>query len=143
MLSDGEHFKSSHDRFGHAQGDEVLCAFAAVLRQNTRDDDLIGRWGGEEFLLVCRVGDEHGALEIANKLRAKVEAGEFGVLGKLTASFGVYYCETAPADLGPAVSCADHALYAAKEGGRNCVILYQPPLELPLAPTDPATRRRP
>ncbi|HWI86840.1 MAG TPA: GGDEF domain-containing protein, partial [Sphingomonas sp.] len=55
MLIDVDHFKSINDRFGHMLGDEVLCAFAGILRQHTRDDDLIARWGGEEFLLVGRV----------------------------------------------------------------------------------------
>lgn len=141
MLIDVDHFKSINDRFGHTRGDEVLSAFAQVLRNNTRDDDLIGRWGGEEFLLIGRVSDEVAALEIANKLRAVVEKSDFGGNCRLTASFGVYYCDSAPGNLGSSVSCADRALYDAKEQGRNRVVQYHPPadVELPLRPDDLAS----
>ena len=128
MLIDVDHFKSINDRFGHMMGDDVLSAFAEVLQSHTRGDDLIGRWGGEEFLLVCRVLDAHAAVEIANKLRATVENNEFGIHGALTASFGVYYCDVAPGNLGVGVTCADHALYDAKEKGRNRVVLYHAPV---------------
>ena len=125
MLIDIDHFKSINDRFGHAQGDEVLAAFAALLRGNTRDADLIARWGGEEFLLVARVSDAPAAVEMANKLRMLISTTSF-VHGRLTASFGVNVCATLPAKLGPAISAADRALYKAKNEGRDRVVLHAP-----------------
>lgn len=124
MLADIDHFKRINDKHGHALGDEVLAAFAAVLRKNVRDTDLIARWGGEEFLLIAHVSDADAALDIANKLRLKIAATEFPH-GRLTASFGVYYCDRLPEKVRPAIGLADRALYAAKEGGRNRTILYE------------------
>ena len=125
MLIDIDHFKAINDGFGHEQGDEVLAAFAALLRDHTRDSDLIARWGGEEFLLIGRVSDPHAAVEIAEKLRGLIAAHSF-VHDKLTASFGVHYCDRLPENPGPAIACADRALYAAKQQGRNIVVRYVP-----------------
>ncbi len=126
ILIDIDHFKAVNDRWGHMQGDEVLVAFAALLRQNLREDDLIGRWGGEEFLLVVRGGDADTAMELADKLRGKIEQHDFGIGRGVTASFGVEFSETAPDLLGTGVAHADRALYAAKEQGRNRVVFYYP-----------------
>ena len=123
MLADIDHFKAINDRHGHVVGDEVLAAFAALLRKNVRDTDLLARWGGEEFLLIGHVSDAQAAVDIANKLRLKVAAADFPH-GKLTASFGVYYCDRLPDKVRPAIGCADRALYAAKESGRDRVVLY-------------------
>jgi diguanylate cyclase (GGDEF)-like protein len=125
MLIDIDHFKAINDRLGHVQGDEVLAAFAALLRNNTRETDLIARWGGEEFLLIVPVTDALAAVDIADKLRALIAASHF-IHDKITASFGVCFCETLPDKLGPAISRADHALYTAKAEGRNRVVLYDP-----------------
>jgi len=126
MLIDIDHFKAINDRLGHVQGDEVLAAFAALLRNNTRETDLIARWGGEEFLLILAVTDALAAVEIADKLRALIAASHV-IHDKITASFGVYFCDTLPDKLGPAISRADRALYTAKAEGRNRVVLYHPP----------------
>lgn len=123
MLADIDHFKAINDRHGHVLGDEVLAAFAALLRKNVRDTDLLARWGGEEFLLIGHVSDAQAAVDIANKLRLKIAAAEFPH-GTLTASFGVYYCDRLPEKVRPAIGCADRALYAAKESGRDRVVLY-------------------
>ena len=126
MLIDLDHFKAVNDQFGHVLGDEVLTTFASLLRTHTRDSDLIARWGGEEFLLIARVSDGRAAVEMANKLRLLVAATSFPH-GRLTASFGVYYCDRLPEKIRPVIGFADRALYAAKEGGRDRVVLYQPP----------------
>jgi len=124
MIADIDHFKTINDRHGHVVGDEVLAAFAELLRKSVRDTDLVARWGGEEFLLIGHVHDAHAAVDVANKLRTKIEATEFPH-GSLTASFGVYYCDRLPEKVRPAIGFADRALYAAKEGGRNRVVLYE------------------
>ena len=123
MLIDLDHFKAVNDQFGHVLGDEVLASFAALLRSHTRDSDLIARWGGEEFLLIARISDMRAAVEMANKLRLLVAAASFPH-GRLTASFGIYYCERLPEKIRPAIGFADRALYAAKEAGRDRVVQY-------------------
>lgn len=123
MLADIDHFKAINDHHGHVVGDEVLAAFADLLRRNVRDTDLIARWGGEEFLLIGHVSDAAVAVEIANKLRLKIAGAEFPH-GRLTASFGVYFCDRLPEKVRPAIGYADRALYAAKEGGRDRVVLF-------------------
>ena len=123
MLADIDHFKTINDRHGHVVGDEVLSAFADLLRRSVRDTDLIARWGGEEFLLIGHVSDAHAAVEIANKLRLKIADAEFPH-GRMTASFGVYFCDRLPDKVRPAIGYADRALYAAKESGRDRVVLY-------------------
>jgi len=126
ILLDVDHFKAVNDRFGHSAGDQVLADIAAILTENTRGGDIVGRWGGEEFLLICSITDQDAAMTIAGKLRASIEAHGFPIVGRVTASLGVYCCSGATEALEKLVSRADIALYAAKEQGRNRVVLYQP-----------------
>jgi len=126
ILLDVDHFKLVNDRYGHSAGDHVLAGIAQILSDNTRTGDIVGRWGGEEFLLICSIADQDSAMKIAAKLRTSIEAHDFPVVGHVTASMGVY-CVNGQADaLEQIVSYADAALYAAKEQGRNRVMMYQP-----------------
>ncbi len=126
ILLDVDHFKLVNDHFGHSAGDQVLAGIARILTDNTRSGDIVGRWGGEEFLLICSVQDHDAAMKIATKLRVGIEAHDFPVVGHVTASLGVY-CRNGQVDaLEQIVSYADAALYAAKEQGRNRVVMYQP-----------------
>jgi len=135
MIADIDHFKMINDRHGHVVGDEMLAKFADLLRRNVRDTDLIARWGGEEFLLIGHVSDAQAAVDIADKLRIKIAAAEFPH-GAMTASFGVYYCDRLPDKVRPAIALADRALYAAKESGRNRVILHESGSENPISRAD-------
>lgn len=123
VLLDIDHFKLVNDTYGHQVGDDVLTTFAKVLSSHTRESDVVGRWGGEEFLIVCRETDRDGVAALAEKLRATVQETPFPVVGNKTASFGVavFDGEESMKDL---VSRADGALYAAKEGGRNRVEIH-------------------
>lgn len=126
ILLDVDHFKSVNDRFGHSVGDQVLADIATILTENTRTGDIVGRWGGEEFLLVCQAADQDAAMGIAGKLRLAIEGYSFSMVGRVTASLGVYCCGGQADALEQLVSHADAALYAAKEQGRNRVVMYQP-----------------
>jgi diguanylate cyclase (GGDEF)-like protein len=126
ILLDVDHFKAVNDRFGHSAGDQVLTRIAEILTENTRGGDIVGRWGGEEFLLICSVTDQDAAMAIAGKMRASIEAHDFPVVGHVTASLGVYCASGPMAALEQLVSYADAALYAAKEQGRNRAVLFQP-----------------
>jgi len=126
ILIDVDHFKRLNDRFGHDYGDEVLSALAGVIGRNIRLVDITARWGGEEFVVVCADVDRKGALRIAEKLRACVEAHDFGRGNSVTASFGIHWAPDSTEDLAVLVAAADKALYAAKAAGRNCCRLHRP-----------------
>ncbi len=120
VLLDVDHFKSINDVHGHQIGDQVLIELAATLSTNTRDLDVIGRWGGEEFLIIASDTDMAGATELAEKLRKSVADHSFSAAGTRTASFGVtaYRIGDSIAEL---LTRADRALYRAKANGRNRV----------------------
>lgn len=120
ILLDIDHFKSVNDTHGHQTGDQVLIAIAKLLKQGTREVDTIGRWGGEEFLVVCPDTDADGAMALAQKLRQLIANHYIPVVGQKTSSFGVALYkddETIEALL----ARADKALYRSKENGRNRV----------------------
>lgn len=117
---DLDFFKSVNDRFGHVEGDQVLVAVAAVLRSTVRASDLVGRWGGEEFMVICPATSGDGGLQLAEKIRERVAEYEFGRARRLTISQGV--AEFGADDsLESIVMRADRALYRAKEKGRDRV----------------------
>jgi diguanylate cyclase (GGDEF)-like protein len=122
VLADLDGFKDVNDEYGHAVGDEVLRAFADVLRQTVRESDVAGRWGGEEFLLLLPGADEEGAVQLADRIRvALADRSIPGAPGlSVTASFGVaeYAGESNSDDL---VVAADSALYRAKRAGKDRV----------------------
>ena len=122
VLADLDGFKDVNDEYGHAVGDEVLRAFADVLRQTVRESDVAGRWGGEEFLLLLPGADEEGAVQLAERIRVALAARSIpGAPGlRVTASFGVaeYAGESNSEEL---VAAADRALYRAKRAGKDRV----------------------
>lgn len=121
ILLDIDHFKKINDSFGHQTGDRVLVKVAETLSQRVRDVDIIGRWGGEEFLVVCPETGLDGALSLAEVLRTGIESQSFHEAGKVTCSFGVAALE-AEDSYYSFVKRADEALYQAKEAGRNRVV---------------------
>jgi two-component system chemotaxis family response regulator WspR len=130
VLADLDNFKSINDRYGHLVGDEVLKNVGKQFRAGLRDTDLVGRYGGEEFLLILTNTSSEGAGAFCNRLRDSLERSTITTEEKfaihLTASFGVagytFGSETAE-DM---VRMADQNLYVAKRQGRNRVVLGQP-----------------
>ncbi|WP_269497341.1 sensor domain-containing diguanylate cyclase [Castellaniella sp. S9] len=120
ILLDLDHFKQVNDVHGHLVGDEVLVSTARILTANTRITDTVGRWGGEEFLIVVPNAGLGDAARLAEKLRSGIEAHDFPAVGKMTASFGVT-CFEPEDDVVTMISRADMTLYAAKHAGRNRV----------------------
>lgn len=120
ILTDIDHFKLINDTFGHESGDTILCQVGECLQQQIRAGDVLGRWGGEEFLILTTEKEAHSALHLAHRLRVAVEAFEFSQGIPVTASFGVTLsCEQdTPISL---IKRADLALYRAKHNGRNRV----------------------
>ena len=123
IVIDLDHFKKINDHRGHYDGDRVLQTVGDVLREHTRNTDGLGRWGGEEFVLVCPGASLSKAANLAEKLRQRIMQTNFIPEDPIavTASFGV---ATAPAgtEFDDAFRQADQALYLAKSRGRNCVV---------------------
>lgn len=120
IMADIDHFKQVNDEHGHQAGDEVLAEIARLLASGTRASDRVGRWGGEEFLVLCEDTGREGAIAAAEKLRRRVEERVFPDIGRITCSFGVATYEQGQ-DREALFRRADEALYRAKRGGRNRV----------------------
>jgi len=129
FLLDIDHFKNYNDTYGHLPGDELLKRMGALLRENSREHEVVGRYGGEEFLVVMPNTTKDVAVRVAERIRMLVEGStlqqqDAEPIGRVTISGGV---ATAPAD-GEEVDAllrnADTALYQAKRTGRNRVVAY-------------------
>jgi diguanylate cyclase (GGDEF)-like protein len=129
-LIDVDRFKSINDRFGHASGDAVLQRLGEVMGRQLRGGDVLGRWGGEEFLLFAPGTPVSSAAELGDRVRRAVAAHVFPHSEPVTVSIGMTQCW--PADeLASLLKRADEALYRAKTGGRNRVELALAPAESP------------
>ena len=125
VMGDIDFFKRLNDTYGHAAGDYVLKRIASILRDRLRKDDLISRWGGEEFLILLAAVDINQGREIAGTLRSAVEAERFrlpdeDVMLRVTITFGVSTFRRSE-DLDRCLKEADKALYLGKRSGRNRV----------------------
>ena len=123
IVIDLDHFKRINDHRGHYDGDRVLQAVGELLRLHTRNTDGLGRWGGEEFVLVCPGASLSKAANLAEKLRERIMQTNFLPEDPvaITASFGVA-TSAAGANFDDVFRQADQALYLAKSRGRNCVV---------------------
>jgi diguanylate cyclase (GGDEF)-like protein len=120
ILVDIDFFKKINDKYGHNQGDITLKEIASILKTEIRESDHVGRWGGEEFLVICPETDIDGAYTLAEKLRKTINEYKFTNVGHRTASFGVTTC-TDDCTFENMINRADKALYTAKSDGRNKV----------------------
>ena len=125
IMLDIDWFKTVNDTHGHVVGDIVLRAVAQVLRERARETDTVGRWGGEEFLILCPGTTATGAATLAEDLRAAVAHLTFDVQGlAVTVSAGVVVCADPGLEYEQLVQAADRALYKAKEH-KNTVVTGQ------------------
>lgn len=121
VMIDIDHFKAVNDRHGHRVGDAVLQGFANLLVAHSRSTDIVGRWGGEEFMILYSNTNLEGAYHHAEKLRQVIAGTVFENIQGITASFGVV--QAIPGiTLARLLQNVDEALYAAKNRGRNCVV---------------------
>lgn len=126
ILSDLDHFKSINDKYGHEAGDAALTRVALVLRRALRESDVVGRWGGEEFMAILPGTDAAAAAEVAERMRLAIAVTTFeGVAENTTISLGVASSEQLQ-DTGLEwdllIKEADQRLYRAKHDGRNRVV---------------------
>lgn len=127
LLLDLDHFKQVNDRYGHPAGDEVLREVSALLLAESRTADHIGRWGGEEFVLILPDSAWEAALKVAERVVKRIDAHHFHRVGHITGSVGgscLEFGDTAAR----LVKRADEALYQAKEAGRNRVVIDAAPV---------------
>ena len=120
-ILDIDHFKKVNDTFGHNIGDEVLCRFANELVNNMRQEDLICRWGGEEFVILLWETTVDVTLSRMNQIRENISGIEYDTVGKVTFSTGMATMKKGEA-FKSWLHRADEALYKAKESGRNCIV---------------------
>jgi diguanylate cyclase (GGDEF)-like protein len=145
-LIDIDHFKAVNDTHGHLAGDSVLRAVSDALRDQLREYDVVGRFGGEEFVVLLPQTDEADALSIAERLRAHVAALSIPVQDgaayvRLTISIGVAALDAVGGEVTDLLTAADAALYFAKEAGRNRT--HVATSNIPLAQIVPIARSAP
>ena len=121
LLMDVDNFKSINDNFGHDIGDIVLVEIVKLLKKNIRDVDILGRWGGEEFLIISTQTTIDEAEVIGEKLRAIIEYYSFDTIGNITCSFGISEYKDTDKSSKDVIKRADDALYGSKNNGRNRV----------------------
>lgn len=134
MLFDLDHFKQINDDYGHQAGDEALVSIAQYLQNTLRQSDVLGRYGGEEFVVILPETPLEGAHTLAERIREDImnQTISFNDIEfQVTISIGVtqFCAETMKTE--DFVAAADHALYQSKERGRNCVTSFAPDTQLP------------
>jgi diguanylate cyclase (GGDEF)-like protein len=125
LVADIDHFKEFNDKHGHARGDDALKAVARQLLEGVRSQDVVCRYGGEEFALILPGTEGEQAMAVAESLRYAVEHARGGMPSGVTISVGV--ASTQDGDIhgvNDLFRAADRALYAAKAAGRNRVVRY-------------------
>jgi len=124
IILDIDYFKTINDCYGHEIGDTVLLSFAKLLQEETRTDDIVIRYGGEEFIIIYKRITEKILLSNAERLRKSIEKMTFYDNQHITASFGIVMLDK-NFDIYENIKKADIALYRAKEKGRNRVEMYR------------------
>ncbi|MBL3599241.1 MAG: GGDEF domain-containing protein [gamma proteobacterium endosymbiont of Lamellibrachia anaximandri] len=122
ILLDIDHFKSINDRYGHQMGDEVIQHLAEQLKGNVRGNDTIGRWGGEEFLIICPDLTADKAMKLSERLRAAIAMIRPSNGTQVTGSFGITFLQSDDTTA-TLLKRADDALYQSKDNGRNRVTM--------------------
>jgi diguanylate cyclase (GGDEF)-like protein len=123
VMADLDHFKGLNDTHGHETGDRALRVFAETLRESVRTEDLVCRYGGEEFTVILQGVDLAEAVEIMERVRGALAlTTRRGDVPSFTASFGIAESNSA-ADFEDLVLRADRALFAAKDAGRDCICI--------------------
>ena len=129
LIADVDHFKAVNDTYGHDVGDQALRTVASTLAGGARAGDLVGRWGGEEFVILAKGGDERTLSSLAERCRAlvasvTVRVGDVHIPVRVSVGAALAVAADGPQDV---LTRADAALYQAKEGGRDRVVVAATP----------------
>jgi len=128
VMIDIDHFKNVNDNYGHQRGDEVLLQLSDILKINSRNIDIVGRYGGEEFIIILPQTDSESAYKFSERLRRVIKSNEFEVnhnkIIKITISIGVSsFTQSKVKSYSDLIQLADNALYSAKRKGRDKSVL--------------------
>lgn len=123
IMCDIDHFKAVNDNYGHSTGDKVIVMVAELLKKIFQKEDLVGRYGGEEFCVVMPNIELKQAAAIANRVRRAIK-DDISTGVQISMSFGVAALNVTSLEPGELTNQADKALYVAKESGRNCVVCW-------------------
>jgi len=127
LMADVDHFKNFNDRYGHLVGDQILRFIGELIRENIREIDIVGRYGGEEFCVILPDTDRDGANFAAERIRSAIEktpVKAYDITLHVTISIGVSVFPGDGKNLEEVIDKADWALYRAKKKGRNCVCSF-------------------
>lgn len=119
VMIDIDHFKTINDNYGHGRGDKVLKHIVSIINKTIRQEDILIRWGGEEFILVTNINSIEDLYNMAEHIRKTIEKEIFDMVGSVTCSFGVTLYNNE--ELEETIERADEALYESKKNGRNRV----------------------
>ena len=128
LMIDIDHFKKINDKYGHLAGDKVLVKIAQIIKDSARREDLISRYGGEEFAIVLAETDKEGTKVVAERIKSQVEEEIFQLDGEkanATVSIGISFFPDDTEDLMELIDLSDKALYEAKKTGRNKICIYK------------------
>lgn len=125
LLADLDHFKTINDTYGHPAGDKALRAFATVCRSTVRSTDLVGRYGGEEFILLLSGAAPEQAQTVAHQISRNLRNVDSPDFALPTVSYGIAAVGVGPEPLDAAIAAADAALYRAKSEGRDRAVLAE------------------
>lgn len=128
IMVDIDNFKNVNDTFGHSAGDSVLCGVANIFQSSVRQNDIVARFGGEEFCIILHKVSQNQALSIAEVMRQKIETSLFDNIS-VTCSFGVTSIEFNAKEAAELIEQADLALYRSKSLGKNQVTLWDQTFE--------------
>lgn len=129
VLADIDNFKKINDIYGHNVGDKVICDISNVFKKEIRENDLVGRWGGEEFVIALEFSKQEDITNLLERIRQIIDEKIYVKETNITVSFG-YTIFTPPKvspidlDCKSLIHDADKALYRAKEQGKNCIVFY-------------------
>ena len=128
LMFDTDYFKKVNDKYGHQLGDRVLEAMGKIMGDSIKENGYVGRYGGEEFLMILKETDHNKVVQVAESIRNQLEKTTFETKKekniKVTLSGGIYMCDEYTLNFEDAIHCADYALYRAKISGRNRVLSY-------------------
>jgi diguanylate cyclase (GGDEF)-like protein len=130
VMLDIDGFKTINDQFGHARGDLVLRRIAEVMTSTVRSIDIVGRYGGDEFLIILPETDTFFAAHMSERVRSNIEKAYISrettdrIVNKVTSSIGIATFPSHGTSPEVLIANADEALYRAKAGGKNQVVVY-------------------
>ncbi|MGV8145598.1 MAG: diguanylate cyclase [Alkaliphilus sp.] len=131
IMCDIDHFKTVNDRYGHQRGDMILANTGRVIKESVRETDIVGRYGGEEFIILLSETNKKDAFYVAENIRLKFNSANLlGMDEKLTISCGIASYPDDAIHTDSIIEKADIALYSAKESGRNATAIYKEGMEI-------------